>query len=56
MGELNNVLLGVASSTANLQLPDPVLRDFYQYEEERVYWLDDQIDDTTLDLVKFIIK
>ena len=51
---LNNVLIGIPKSTANLQLPDPELRDYFRDEQDRIYWVDTTIDDTTLDLVKFI--
>ena len=53
---LNNILVGIPESTANLQLPDPNLRDYYRDEQERVYWLDSQIDCNTLDLVKYIFR
>ena len=53
---LNNVLVGIPESTANLQLPDPELRDYFRDEQDRIYWLDTTIDDTTLDLVKFIFR
>lgn len=53
---LNGILLGVPESIANLQLPDPDLRDFYRDEEDRVFWLDSNVDDSTLDLVKMIIR
>lgn len=53
---LNNVLFGIPESTANLQLPDPELRDYYRDEQHRIYWLDSQIDATTLDLVKYIFR
>lgn len=56
MDELNNLLFGIPESTANLQLPDPDLRDFYVNEQDRIYYLDIQISDNTLDLVKFILK
>lgn len=56
MDELNNLLLGIPESTANLQLPDPQLRDWYLDEQNRVYYLNGPVDDATLDLVKFIIK
>ena len=32
MGELDGILMGIPSSVANLQLPDPDLRDFYVNE------------------------
>lgn len=53
---MNNILLGIPESTANLQLPDPELRDYYRDEQERIYWLDTQIDCSTLDLVKYIVR
>lgn len=53
---LDNVLVGVAEGIANLQLPDPTLRDYYRDEQERVFWVDDQIDAGLLDLVKMIIR
>lgn len=56
MTELDGILVGVPESTANLQLPDPQLRDYYRDEENRIFWLDSEIDDSTLDLVKMIIR
>lgn len=56
MEELNNLLVGISEYTANLQLPDPQLRDYYRDEENRIYYVDSPIDDTTLDLTKFIMK
>ena len=56
MDELNNILCGMSDSVANLQLPDPDLRDFYVNEQDRVYYIDMPIGENTLDLVKFILK
>ena len=56
MDELNNVLFQIPQSVANLQLPDPDLRNFYQDEEDRIFWVTNQIDASLLDLVKMIIK
>lgn len=56
MNELENVLLSIPTSVANLQLPDPDLRDFYQDEQDRVFWVTSEINDGLLDLVKMIIK
>lgn len=53
---LDNVLVGVPESTANMQLPDPNLRDFYRDEQERIFWVDSSIDASLLDLVKMIIR
>lgn len=54
--ELTDLLVGMPEGVANMQLPDPCLRDHYRNEKDRIYWVDDQIDASTLDLVKFIIK
>lgn len=56
MSELENVLLSIPTSVANLQLPDPDLRDFYQDEQDRIFWVTTEINDSLLDLVKMIIK
>lgn len=56
MNELENVLLSIPSSVANLQLPDPDLRNFYQDEQDRIFWVDGEIGDNLLDLVKLIIR
>lgn len=53
---LNGILIGVPESMANLQLPDPDLRDFYRDEEDRVFWLDDAVGDCATDLIKMIIR
>lgn len=56
MDNFDGVLNGVTEDVANLQLPDPNIRDYYRDEMERIYWVDDQICDNTLDLVKFIFR
>ena len=56
MDELNNLLIGIPEYTANLDLPDPTLRDYYRDETNRIYYVDKAIDDSTLDLIKFIIR
>lgn len=53
---LNNVLVGIPEYVANLQLPDPELRDHYLDEQDRVFWVTNQIDDSLLDLVKLIMR
>lgn len=52
---LDTVLTGVSTSIANMQLPDPDLRDYYRDESDRIFWIDSNIDDNTLDLAKMII-
>lgn len=56
MSELNNVLLQIPESIANLQLPDPDLRDRYLDEQDRIFWVTGEINDGLLDLVRLIIK
>ena len=53
----NNIFtVEIPSSVANLQLPDPALLDYYRDSNERVHWLDGEVDDSTLDLVRAIIR
>lgn len=56
MSELENVLLSIPESVANLQLPDPGLRDHYLDEQDRIFWVTGEINDGLLDLVRMIIK
>lgn len=56
MDELMDILAEVPESIANLQLPDPELRDYYRDEQDRIFWVDDAIDDNLLGLVKMIIR
>lgn len=51
-----NVLIGIPEQVANMQLPDPDLRDYYRDEEDRIFWLDGDVNETTLDFVKMIIR
>lgn len=56
MSELENVLLSIPTSVANLQLPDPDLRNYYQDEHDRVFWVTNEINDGLLELVKMIMR
>lgn len=53
---LGNLLIGVPESVANLQLPDPDLRDYYRDEHDRIFWLDNEVGAVTLDFIKMIIR
>ena len=53
---LNGILVGVPESTANMQLPDPILRDYYRDEEDRIFWLDESVGERATDLIKMIIR
>lgn len=54
--ELCDLLVGIPESVANLQLPDPTLRQYYIEEQDRIFWVDDQINANTLELVKMIMR
>lgn len=41
---------------ANMQLPDPELRNFYVDLENRAFWIDDEINSYLLELIKYIAK
>lgn len=57
MSELSDILLeGIPASVANLQLPDPYLRQAYLDEQDRIYRLDHDLTEGDLDLVKLILK
>ena len=56
MNELTELLAGIPQETANLQLPDPVLRQHYLDEQDHIFWVDDAIDQRLLELVKMIMR
>ena len=56
MEELNDLLLGIPETIANLQLPDPNLRQQYLDEQNRIFWVDDAINENLLELVKMILR
>lgn len=53
---LGDLLVGIPEATANLQLPDPALRDYYLDEEDRVYRLTHEVTECDLALVDMILK
>ena len=55
MEDLSELLLDVQTSIANMQLPDPALRQYYIDLENREYWITGDIDDSLLTLVRLII-
>lgn len=50
------LLLPQIPDVANLSLADPSLVNFYTDLEHRTYWLNDEINNYTFDLVQYIIK
>lgn len=56
MDENKNILDGVPEKVVDMTLPPPFLRDYYRDEADRIFWVDDEIGDNLLDLVKMIIR
>jgi ATP-dependent protease ClpP protease subunit len=48
--------LAIPQSVENLQLPAPELLNYYKNYEDRVYWVEGEIDETITDLTKMIIE
>lgn len=56
MEEIKNSFDGVPEEVMDVTLPPPFLRDFYRDEAERVFWVDDEINASLLNLVKMIMR
>ena len=56
MSEQFELTLPILPETANWQLADPSLVNFYSDLENRTYWLNDEINNYTFDLVQYIIR
>lgn len=56
MEEIKNAFTDVPEEVMDVTLPPPFLRDYYRDEAERIYWVDDEINDNLLELVKMIIR
>lgn len=56
MDALNGVLVGIPEEIANLQLPNPDLRNYYRDEQDRIFWLNDQVENCAEDLIKMILR
>lgn len=59
MADINLPLLAKlldAMPQANLDLPDPLLLNFYENLENRVYWIDSEIDNSLLELCGMVIR
>ena len=49
-----NIIL--PKDVANMQLPDPELRNFYVDLDNRTFWLDEEVTPFLLELVKYIVR
>lgn len=56
MDENKNILDGVPEEVVDMTLPAPFLRDYYRDEADRIFWVDGEINDNLLNLVKMIIR
>lgn len=53
---MQELCVEIPKNVENLQLPDPSLVDYYKDEEKRIYYIDDEIDETLLDVSKAIVR
>jgi len=53
---LDAILNGMPEGIANMQLPDPSLRDYYKDEQDRIFWLNGAVSDCAEDLIKMILR
>ena len=53
---LGELLVGIPQNVANLQLPDPNLRDYYCDEEDRIFWLDSEVSECAPSLIRMILR
>ena len=56
MSEHYEIALPILPDNATLQLADPSLVNFYTDLDHRTYWLSDEINNYTFDLVQYIIR
>ena len=56
MDDIGEIVLGIPEPVANLQLPDPDLRDFYKYESKRIFWLNDNVENCAEVLIRLILE
>lgn len=52
---MENLFVSIPEEVANLQLPDPELLEFYKNIDNRMYWIDSEIDNYSLELIKYIL-
>lgn len=53
---MSDLLVSIPGSVENMQLPSPELKRYYEDVEKRVYYIDSEIDESTLELAKEIIR
>lgn len=53
---VNGTLIGISDELANMQLPSPTLRDYYLDEQDRIFWLNDTVENCAESLIKMIMR
>lgn len=53
---VNGMLVAIPESVENLQLPNPDLLTYYKDEQDRVFWIEGEIDDGLFELSKMIVR
>ena len=53
---MDDLVVAIPKTVENVQLPSPELINYYRDVEERVFYIDDQIDENLLELSKEIIR
>lgn len=54
--DINGMLLAIPEAIENLQLPNPDLLTYYKDENDRVFWIEGEINDGLFELSKMIIR
>lgn len=52
---MNEVVISIPQGVENLALPDPELLTFYKDLERRVYWLEEEVTEHTLEIIRKIV-
>lgn len=53
---MDNINILIPSSVENLSLPAPELVNFFSDLENRSFWIDDEVDNALLEIIKYIMK
>lgn len=53
---MNNMMIAIPKDVENLHLPDPTLLQYYKNVEDRVIWIEEEIDSTLFEYSKLIMQ
>ena len=53
---LDSITLNIPKSISNLQLPDPELTTYYKDLDNRILWIDDEINEYSLEYARLILR